>query len=181
MMKTCTKCNKEYPATPEYFPVRKSRSSGLQSECRKCHRKRAREYYQLNKESCLAMNRKWVRENREKDRRRRRRYQRENYEVLYRKRLERPNFHAQSAYHSSLRRVRLRGQTPDLTDAEINKINLYYTISDYLGSDWSVDHIVPITKGGLHHPDNLQIVHAPENSRKGNRDYKIPNHLVFRI
>jgi 5-methylcytosine-specific restriction endonuclease McrA len=29
-----------------------------------------------------------------------------------------------------------------------------------------VDHIQPIAKGGLHHPDNLQILTMEENRKK---------------
>jgi hypothetical protein len=38
---------------------------------------------------------------------------------------------------------------------------------------YHVDHIIPITKGGLHHEDNLQYLPASENSRKKDRlDYE---------
>ncbi len=32
-----------------------------------------------------------------------------------------------------------------------------------------VDHIIPLSKGGAHSPENLQIIHAFENSRKKDR------------
>lgn len=34
---------------------------------------------------------------------------------------------------------------------------------------WHVDHIVPLTKGGLHKPTNLQVVPGSWNITKGNR------------
>ena len=34
---------------------------------------------------------------------------------------------------------------------------------------YEVDHIIPISKGGLHHEDNLQYLTISENRRKGNR------------
>lgn len=33
----------------------------------------------------------------------------------------------------------------------------------------SLDHIMPISRGGTHEPNNVQIAHMPCNSRKGNR------------
>jgi hypothetical protein len=37
------------------------------------------------------------------------------------------------------------------------------------GFQWHVDHIVPLTKGGLHKPTNLQVVPGVWNLSKGNR------------
>lgn len=37
------------------------------------------------------------------------------------------------------------------------------------GIEHEVDHIIPITKGGLHHPSNLQILTGDENRKKGSK------------
>lgn len=34
------------------------------------------------------------------------------------------------------------------------------------GVQYEVDHIKPLSKGGAHHPDNLQIITAEENRKK---------------
>jgi 5-methylcytosine-specific restriction endonuclease McrA len=34
---------------------------------------------------------------------------------------------------------------------------------------YHVDHIIPLSKGGLHHPDNLQYLTAEENLKKGSK------------
>ena len=66
-----------------------------------------------------------------------------------------------------------RDQTPDLTEAEKNDILDMYKLARRLteetGVKHEVDHIHPISKGGLHHPGNLQILTKYENQSKGNR------------
>ena len=42
-------------------------------------------------------------------------------------------------------------------------------ISCETGLPHEVDHIIPICKGGLHHPDNLQILTMEENRKKGGK------------
>jgi len=39
----------------------------------------------------------------------------------------------------------------------------------------SLDHIIPISKGGAHTMDNVRLVHLSCNSRKGN---KVPAHVL---
>jgi len=37
------------------------------------------------------------------------------------------------------------------------------------GFDVHLDHIIPVSRGGLHIPDNLQIIPAEDNVKKGNK------------
>jgi 5-methylcytosine-specific restriction endonuclease McrA len=41
--------------------------------------------------------------------------------------------------------------------------------------EYHVDHRIPISRGGLHHPDNLWVIPATENLRKYN---KLPEELA---
>lgn len=43
-MKTCTKCNKELPATNEYFSKNKATKDGLEHWCKNCRRKKQADY-----------------------------------------------------------------------------------------------------------------------------------------
>jgi 5-methylcytosine-specific restriction endonuclease McrA len=65
------------------------------------------------------------------------------------------------------------GELPSLTPEEQEHILLIYKecarITEETGIPHHVDHIHPISKGGKHHPDNLQILTATENIRKGNK------------
>ena len=70
------------------------------------------------------------------------------------------------------RKAKKLNQTPD--SANLQKIQLYYTICAYLNKPceipmWHVDHIKPISKGGLHHEDNLQILTAAINLQKSDK------------
>lgn len=84
---------------------------------------------------------------------------------------------------SAIKRARKFNQTPILTEAEKLKVELYYKIAQYLGEDWQVDHIIPLSKDGLHHPDNLQITTKEYNFKKHNKlDFRQPEIMeVFKI
>jgi 5-methylcytosine-specific restriction endonuclease McrA len=70
-------------------------------------------------------------------------------------------------------RAKKFGEAPVLTPEEHQRILLIYQecarITEETGISHHVDHIHPISKGGKHHPDNLQILTATENIRKGNK------------
>ena len=65
------------------------------------------------------------------------------------------------------------GDAPVLTKEEHQRIVEIYRecarITEETGIPHHVDHIHPISKGGQHHPDNLQILTAEENIRKSNK------------
>ena len=41
-------------------------------------------------------------------------------------------------------------------------------LTEETGVPHEVDHTIPISKGGLHHQDNLQVLTREENRRKSN-------------
>lgn len=64
------------------------------------------------------------------------------------------------------RRVRNNNGTVATDLAERKAIIRLYQVCP-IGCE--VDHIVPVSKGGSHTLDNLQILTAAENARKGNK------------
>lgn len=66
--------------------------------------------------------------------------------------------------------ARKRDALPTLTTKEKQAIKAIYAesrrLSEVTGIPHDVDHIQPLSKGGLHHPDNLQILTASENRSK---------------
>jgi 5-methylcytosine-specific restriction endonuclease McrA len=84
-----------------------------------------------------------------------------------------PNRH-KSAVYLQRRKQRLLEQTPDLNQQEKAQIQKIYEERDRRNQaagfiKYHVDHITPLSKGGLHHPANLRIIGASENARKGCR------------
>ena len=58
-----------------------------------------------------------------------------------------------------------RNQTPELTKLEQSRLNFIYEVAGTMVK-YEVDHIQPLSKGGLHHPDNLQILEVSLNRSK---------------
>ncbi len=57
-----------------------------------------------------------------------------------------------------------KNQTP--VNADIQKIQIIYLNCP---SGYQIDHIIPISKGGLHHQDNLQYLTEKQNKQKSNK------------
>ena len=81
------------------------------------------------------------------------------------------------------RRARIKKASTKLTFTEEQLIKQYYEhsarLKNKLGIEFHVDHILPLSLGGLHHPSNLQVVPALWNRRKHNRNTNLwlPNGL----
>ena len=77
-----------------------------------------------------------------------------------------------NAAHQKVKRRRLKGLVV-LTPAEELQVkaiyHLRYTLTRETGVEYHVDHRIPLKHGGLHHPDNLWVITAEENMRKGAR------------
>jgi hypothetical protein len=68
-------------------------------------------------------------------------------------------------------RARKRNAIPD--DADLILIRQIY---QFVPEGFQVDHKIPLSKGGLHHQDNLQYLPARDNQSKNNRlDYDSKN------
>jgi 5-methylcytosine-specific restriction endonuclease McrA len=69
------------------------------------------------------------------------------------------------------RRCRMRDAFDETADQQ--KINEIYSMAKRMtietGIPMEVDHIIPISKGGKHHEDNLQIITMVENRKKHNK------------
>jgi 5-methylcytosine-specific restriction endonuclease McrA len=73
----------------------------------------------------------------------------------------------------ALRRIRLARASVSLLPIETTIVRAFYDTAVFLtqltGRSFHVDHIVPISRGGLHHPRNLQVLRGVDNLKKGAR------------
>ena len=84
-----------------------------------------------------------------------------------------PEFTIKCKVNASDQKVRRRRarQAVDLMPAEHLQVRAIYKLRTLLsratGVEYHVDHHIPLKEGGLHHPDNLWVITAEENLRKG--------------
>lgn len=147
-----------------------------------------REYYKKNREKVLASEHKCYQKHRDQRLALRKQYVKDNKHkiISYGKRYIKENREIVNAYNSSAR-ARRRNALP--TTANKRLIASFYEQANRLSEIWSashidpkfrvsfhVDHIVPLSCGGLHDPSNLQVVPAVWNLRKGNNsNYPLPS------
>jgi hypothetical protein len=75
---------------------------------------------------------------------------------------------------NSRRRAAEKNNTPDLTHNQKLIIETIYLqrirLEKKLGIQFHVDHVIPISKGGLHIPSNLQVLPAKLNLKKNSKN-----------
>jgi len=157
-------------------------------EAKERHRARQKRYYDKTREERIRKSREWQRahpvERRLAYNRWRRKAYRENPEKFRESgrkwRSKNPDKFAASmkrwnennrpvvARIASDRRARMRGAMPE--SADIDVMNVLYEARDRItqctGIIHHVDHIVPISRGGLHHQANMRVIPASVNHRK---------------
>lgn len=176
MQKTCTKC-KILKSTTE-FNVKKSSYDGLKPWCRSCQKIDAKRYRDLNRE-------KLNRDSRERYytdpnvKLSKRKWEKANPDKVYagtkRYRARHPD---KAAAWNAVRRAKVVATRTEYVNYE--EIYEYYNYECYLCNEaidltvtWphpkskSMDHIIPLAKGGSHTRDNLAPAHAQCNMLKG--------------
>lgn len=141
------------------------RLTRYESRCSPCNMQRRAERYAAQSDKEKKIMTEWRAANRE------------HLSAYHRKRQQSAEVRALKAYHQRLRKARLRANAGD--NDEIREIyrrakHIEQTVKECpvfdlpeLGRVMHVDHIVPISKGGKHVAENLQILPIGLNMRKG--------------
>jgi hypothetical protein len=156
--KVCKKCNTKKLLSD--FHKCSRNKSGVQSKCKNCASKLAKERYIENTEKVLLINARWRNKHRDRHRKAQKQWEQKNPSSKY--------------FYTAVRRARKKNATPAWAD--MDRIKYTYAHCHWLnktfGHSMHVDHTVPLNGKnvcGLHVHTNLQIIPAEENMKKSNR------------
>jgi 5-methylcytosine-specific restriction endonuclease McrA len=173
----CSKCGINYPRTKEFFIPCKGYTDGLTRWCRKCSAKNRNKWRKENmfreNHTPAAIERRKRYKKSIKGKVSANKYSKNHPEVEWRKgkmwRLKHPE---QVAHSKRIRRERMNGVLKTLTFNEWEDIlkNFEYECV-YCGRKEKItlDHLVPITKGGDHTKDNVVPACLSCNASKNNK------------
>lgn len=164
-LRVCSKCKSE--------PIKKN-----SSYCCGCTKEYHKARYETKKEKLLDYQKQYIEKNKEKVLEKNRIYKAANAEKVKQcvKRWIKNNAGRFNAYCKNRRLSKIKATPNWLTNEDLLEIEKIYKLaqlkSKIFGVKYHVDHVLPIkgkTVCGLHVPNNLQVIPALENWRKGNR------------
>lgn len=189
--KACTKCQKFFPATIDFFYKSPRNKYGVSSCCRVCKRKCNREYCAVPevKKRRREKQKKYEQDNREKINARKRKLDRSEYLKEYysnsenrerRNKYSREHYHANKEYYKEHKRKHFqqnkyeyyaRGAKRRIKErihlSDYANISLITQIYENCPEGYHVDHMIPLANGGVHYESNLCYLPAGINTAKG--------------
>lgn len=153
-MKTCPKCGVEKSLS--LFNKNRNRKDGVSCYCKECVQANSKQHYELNKEKRLAQTQSYYRINKD------------TY-TSYKQSWRNAN-RAKDRYASSKRRAAEKAAIPPWFESE--KVAIVFEKAKAFCMQ--TDHIVPLVSDkvcGLHCWANLQLLDAPLNQAKSNREW----------
>jgi 5-methylcytosine-specific restriction endonuclease McrA len=197
MNKICTKCNKEYPATKEYFRGNLLGKFGLSAECKTCLTSRWKSIPQQQKQKYNENKRNWINSNPDKKEERkkyRKEYDKKNPEIV--KKMKKSYYERHKEYiikkvkeyretHPGYSKIEKeknaekhskRRARKILTGGNFTKYDVRERIDKQNGLcfyckstlvNYHVDHYIPLAKGGDNSPSNIVVACPSCNLKKG--------------
>lgn len=144
----------------------------LSAEQKKAATLRTAQWVAANPEKAREYNRKWRAANRDKQRKNDRKWRERNLEQVRAasKYWSRKNPEKRTAILARYRARKAAATVPLTPHEQADVLTLYAkarALTELIGEAYHVDHIIPLSKGGLHHPKNLQVLRGVDNLRKG--------------
>ncbi len=178
---TCVVCGEEKPLTVEFWRRQASTPSGFRRRCKTCLRKQDGGYRERNAEAVDARHRTWRSkpENKAKIKANGERWTSNNPErARERARRWRANNPLDARVVSENYRARRQAVPGEITgfllhQKFIDQGGCCYYCQKKVGRGragcWHVEHIIPISRGGTHDPENIAIACSDCNLRKNNK------------
>ena len=179
-MKLCGKCQIEKPVVE--FNKYKKNPDGLQAYCRQCNKQYHSKWYQTNKEHVDSKRTKHRKENPEQETQIRRKWEEKNREKRnqqHRDYRKTPNGRAIQRKHNIKRRALEKNafveEIPqEYIDSLLVRQNSYcrYCLVDFNLEPYTVEHILPLQRGGLNERNNIALLCKSCNSSKLAKTHK---------
>lgn len=175
--KICKNCN--IKKNIDMFADNKRGLMGKQSQCKECLAKKAREKYQVNRDSEVERSKKWNKNNASKVAENMRKYRvlkKEQY-LKNRKEWQLKNPDKVKIYNArkhAKRRCSIEKTEFKLTEIEWNNIIInqkykcFYCLKKMKKP--TIDHVIPLAKGGSHSKENIVASCLTCNCSKGKKD-----------
>lgn len=169
-MKRCISCN-IYKSKSEFSRATK-RLDGLQCSCKVCNA----EYRKQNNQRILQYAKEYRVRNNDKIKSQLSAYRaiHKDTAIEYAKQWRRNNRGLRNAYEAKRKSSKLQCTPKWLNKKDVQAIKYLYQLAKILeaqtGYKWHVDHVIPLQGKqvcGLHVPENLQVIPAIKNLKKG--------------
>lgn len=169
-MKYCPRCDSTKPL--DDFNKNKNRYDGHQGYCRPCQNSRNVEWQIDNRDRYLALKKARYNSNKEKHNEGVRRWQKENPKKMAAIYARYTQNHKEKIYlKNHRRRIKVKSNTLVVLDKEIKRLYSSNCIHCGTTENITMDHLIPVSRGGRHSIGNLVPMCRSCNSRKGKRLY----------
>lgn len=156
------KCQKELPATTEFFHKEKNGLYGLKAQCKNCLNNKSKKWKQDNKDKQKLYQKEYYKNNQEKLVEHQRQWRKDNPDRVKQYSINRNR--GKRLASKARRRANKLNQTPEYANFKLIK-----QIYEHCPEGYHVDHMIPLSKRGLHYESNLCYLPASVNVAKHNK------------